>query len=250
MKISVCMASYNGAKFISNQISSILNQLGKNDELIISDDGSTDDTINIITSFNDNRILLLNHHKNSEKRKYIYPHYLVSANFENALNYCKGDIIFLSDQDDIWVDNKIEIMLPYFEDYNLVMSDCYVVDNQGNVLSNSFFKGKNISNGTLKNILRPIYQGCCIGFRRDVLNIALPFPPMMILHDTWLGILSEHVGKNIFIHEKLIYYRRHLENSSFVEGKSKNSIIFRVKYRIVLLYFILKRLICFKINRK
>lgn len=250
MKISVCMASYNGAKFINSQISSILMQLGEMDELIISDDGSTDDTINIIKSFNDNRIVLLNHQNNNKKRIHVYPHYLVSANFENALKNCKGDIIFLSDQDDIWVENKIEIMLPYFKDNNLVMSDCYVIDNEGKLLADSFFAGKSVTKGTLKNIIRPIYQGCCIGFRKDVLDIALPFPPKMILHDNWLGILSEHIGKNIFINEKLIFYRRHFENSSFIEGKSKNSIVFRVKYRIELLYLILKRSIQFKIKKR
>lgn len=249
MKISVCMASYNGAKFINSQISSILMQLGEKDELIISDDGSTDDTIKIIKSFNDDRIILLNHQNNNKKRKHVYPHYLVSANFENALKNCNGDIIFLSDQDDIWAENKIEIMLPYFKDYNLVMSDCYVIDNEGAILADSFFAGKNVTKGTLKNIMRPIYQGCCIGFRKDVLDIALPFPHKLILHDNWLGILSEHIGKNIFINEKLIFYRRHFENSSFIEGKSKNSIFFRVKYRIELLYLILKRLILFKIKK-
>lgn len=249
MKISVCMASYNGAKFINSQISSILMQLGDNDELIISDDGSTDDTIKIVNSFNDDRIILLNHKNNNKKRKKVYPHYLVSANFENALKKCSGDIIFLSDQDDIWVENKIQIMLPYFKENSLVMSDCYVVDNEGKVVADSFFEGKNVSKGTLKNIIRPIYQGCCIGFTKDVLEIALPFPSRMILHDNWLGILSEHIGKNIFINEKLIYYRRHSENSSFAEGKSKNTIFFRINYRIELLYLILKRSIQFKIKR-
>lgn len=248
MKISVCMATYNGSRYIREQISSILNQLNDKDELIISDDGSTDGTIDIINSFNDNRIVLLNHRRNNNVRKNIYPHYLVSSNFENALKSSSGDVIFLSDQDDIWVENKIELMLPYFKDYSLVMSDCFVIDNKGLVISDSFFKGKEYSEGTVRNVLRPIYQGCCVGFRRDVLDISLPFPKKVMLHDAWLGILSEHVGKNKFISDRLIYYRRHQDNSSFVEGKSKNSFIFRIKYRIELLYDILKRVIYFKLN--
>ena len=94
--VSVCMATYNGGKYIKEQIDSILGQLSNNDELIISDDNSTDDTVDIINRISDSRVRLF---FNKQKG--------YTNNFENALKQVRGDIIFLSDQDDIWMDNKV-----------------------------------------------------------------------------------------------------------------------------------------------
>lgn len=94
--ISVCMATYNGEEYIKEQLESILCQLGEMDEIIISDDGSTDNTLNIIESYNDSRIKI---HINTGKHGFVY-------NFENALQKAKGEYIFLSDQDDIWLPEK------------------------------------------------------------------------------------------------------------------------------------------------
>jgi glycosyltransferase involved in cell wall biosynthesis len=243
------MASYNGAKFISSQISSILKQLGNDDELIISDDGSSDNTIEIINSFDDERIILLNHTRNDKIRKKTYTHYLVSSNFENALQFCTGDIIFLADQDDIWIENKISNMMPFFETYSLVMSDCSILDQESTREQNSFFNEKIIlPRGLVKNIVKPIYHGCCLAFRREILNVALPFPEKMILHDSWIGILGENFGKVKFIDEKLVLYRRHFSNSSYATGKSKNSLFFQISYRARLFFQVVKRILSIKYN--
>lgn len=249
MKISVCIASYNGSKFIKTQIDSILKQLNKHDELVISDDGSTDGTIKIIESFKDDRIRLLHYTKNESLKKNTYSHYLVSSNFENSLKNSNGDIIFLSDQDDIWVEGKIKVMLLYLEKYSLVLSDCMVINENEEVFSHSFFGSIIIPRGLFKNISKPVYHGCCMGFRREILDIALPFPRKLILHDSWLGILAEQFGQVKFINDKLVLYRRHLNNSSFLEGKSKNSIFFRVKYRVVFFFQVMERLISVKLSR-
>ena len=121
--ISVCMASYNGEKFIKAQIGSILMQLGKDDELVISDDGSTDRTVEIIESYGDKRIRLLHHHKNLSiaKIRYSRNFYYTTENFENALRAAKGDFIFLSDQDDIWAENKITECMAVFSDADCIM---------------------------------------------------------------------------------------------------------------------------------
>ncbi|MBJ2126443.1 glycosyltransferase family 2 protein [Flavobacterium sp. IB48] len=247
--ISVCMASYNGGKYIKRQISSILKQLGENDELIISDDGSIDDTIEIIESFKDVRIVLLRHQKNESRRKKTYPHYLVSANYENALKHSKGQFIFLADQDDIWENNKIEIMMPYMNKHSAVMSNCSVINEMDEMVSNSFFKPIKLPRGLFQNISKPVYHGCCMAFNRDVLNIALPFPTQMILHDTWIGVLAESFGNVKFIDDKLVQYRRHLKNSSFAEGKSTNSLLFRIQYRMELFFQVSKRIISKKIKK-
>lgn len=246
MKISVCMASYNGAEFIIDQVSSILNQLSDNDELIISDDGSTDGTLELISSFNDNRIVVLNHHKSDIR--IVYPHYLVSSNFENALSYAKGDIIFLSDQDDIWLAGKVKVCIQNLKEYSLVMTNCSIVDTNNNIVSNSFFDSIIIPRGVFKNVIFPKYHGCCMAFRREILDLALPFPKKLILHDSWIGILAETFGSVKFIENNLVLYRRHLNNSSFAEGKSNNSFFFKIQYRIIFLLQIIKRMIVAKYN--
>ena len=148
-KISVAMATYNGEKYIKEQIDSILVNLEKNDELIISDDGSTDNTINIIKSYKDNRIILLNG-----------PRKGVKQNFANAISYATGKYIFLSDQDDIWMKNKVKKVLDVFdkEQAMLIVHDAIVFDNDTNkVIFNSFFKYRNSGSGVIKNIIKNTY---------------------------------------------------------------------------------------------
>ncbi len=112
-KISVCLASYNGALYIKEQIHSILSQLKDGDELIISDDSSTDNTVDIISQINDKRITILHH----ESVINLPTCQKVTSNFENALFAASGDVIFLSDQDDVWLDGKIDTMCSYLEKY-------------------------------------------------------------------------------------------------------------------------------------
>lgn len=129
--ITVCMATYNGEKYIEEQLESVLMQLHSNDEVIISDDGSGDSTVDLIRTFNDPRIRLL------VGNNFFSP----TQNFENALKYAKGDYIFLCDQDDVWLPDKVESMLQYLLQYDLVVSDCKVVDAELNVISQSFLWG-------------------------------------------------------------------------------------------------------------
>ena len=109
MKISVCLASYNGAQYIEEQLKSILPQLNPTDEVILSDDHSADNTVQLVQALNDPRIKLI---QNEGERGY-------TRNFENALNHATGDILFLSDQDDVWHDDKVKIMLKELEIFTL-----------------------------------------------------------------------------------------------------------------------------------
>jgi glycosyltransferase involved in cell wall biosynthesis len=202
--VSICLASYNGEKFIKEQIASILNQLAANDELIISDDNSTDNTLKVINSFQDTRIKLFF----NEKVKGPV------GNFENAISKANGDIIFLADQDDVWMPNKIKEHLELHRKYDLVMSDAVVVDENGNIIFESFFKARNSKKGVLNNLVKNSYIGCCISFNRKICNAALPFPPYIYMHDCWIGIIGELKGNVIFHEEKLIRYLRHSNNAS------------------------------------
>lgn len=231
--ISVCIPTYNGSKFIHEQLESIINQLEYNDEIIISDDSSTDDTINIIESFKDKRITIL---KNNKFRSPIF-------NLENALRQAKGDYIFLSDQDDIWHENKIAIMSSHLLNYNTVISDCILIDEENKEILPSFFKINDSKSGLFHNIIKNSYLGCCMAFDRRILEASLPFPEKIAMHDIWIGLISELVGKPLFIKERLISYRRHSDNFSPTSQKSKFNIWYKLKYRLVFAYYAIVRYI-------
>jgi len=229
-KISVCMATYNGGKFIHYQLESILKQIKNNDEVVIADDSSKDRTIEIIKKFNDNRIKLF------ENNKFYNPIY----NFEYALKHASGNIIFLADQDDIWCENKVEIISNCLIDYDLVVSDCEIIDENDNIIHDSFFKLRKSGKGFLKNFYKNSYLGCCMAFNRKILNIALPFPKNIPMHDWWIGMVSELYGKVYFFDEKLVKYRRHKTNKSPTTGQSNYSIFKKASFRISIMANLLK----------
>lgn len=203
--ISVCMATFNGEKYVVEQIESILKQLDVEDELIISDDGSTDNTINLIKLINDKRIKL-----------YFKNGYSYTENFENALKKAKGDYIFLSDQDDVWSPNKVQVCLNYLKEYDFVMSDATVVDENLKVINSSRNSYHFVKNGFLRNFIKTYYLGCCMAFKRNVLDFVLPFPTnsKLCLHDAWISLNAELFFKTKVIDEQLILYRRHSNNTS------------------------------------
>lgn len=229
--ISICMATYNGEKYLVEQIRSILLQLREVDEIVISDDGSFDTTIDIIQQFADKRIKLL-HNKN---HGIIY-------NFENALKYAKGDYIFLCDQDDIWLPSKIDEMILILQEYDLVVSDCIVVDKDRNVILRSYFRHLSSRKGFFKNLYRNSYLGCCMAFRRSVFDYALPFPKHIAMHDIWIGLSVELHGTSFFLEKPLSLYRRHGSNASPSSEKSNNTLFYKIKYRIYFLFYLLMRI--------
>ena len=241
--ISVCMATYNGARFIKEQIDSILCQLGSEDELIISDDGSTDGTLDIIASYEDERIKLLHHQKNPAfaKIKYSRNFYYATENFENALREAKGDYIFLSDQDDVWLPNKMEKMIAALKTADCAMSNFNVIDANGNLLKEHFYKKAPISRFFFVALLQYRFIGCCMAFRRAVLDFSLPFPSFLLAHDFWIGILAKKKFSFAFIEEPLLNYRRSSQNVSPSTEKSRNPISHRVCYRAKSALLVAKR---------
>ena len=220
------MATYNGANYIKEQVDSILMQLGVDDELIVSDDGSTDDTISILESYNDDRIKI--HTDNKRKG--------VVGNFENALKKSKGDYIFLSDQDDIWMDNKVELCLKELETYDMIMHDAKVIRN-GEIFINSYFSHRIYNPGYLNNIIRPCYLGCCMAFKRSLLCRVLPIPS--VSHDTYIGLIGDLYLKTKRIDNQLIYYRRHDNNASQVVEHNTKSIFARILTRLQIIFYTL-----------
>jgi glycosyltransferase involved in cell wall biosynthesis len=233
--ISVCVATYNGEKYIKEQLDSILIQISEIDEILISDDGSTDDTIAILESYKDIRIKV---YKNNFKNHI--------QNFEFLLFQAKGDFVFLSDQDDVWLKNKVEVSLSYLKKFDLILADCYIVDSDLNVIRDTiYFNEPRI--GLLKNFYKNIYTGCCLAFRKEVLKYALPFPAKINSHDTWLGLVCEMFFRVALIPEKLILFRRHGENfstnnskDSYITKKSHLSIFTILKSRLFLGLYLLR----------
>lgn len=236
------MASYNGAKYIKSQIDSILSQIGPEDELIISDDMSTDSTVDIISSFHDPRIKLLNYTRN---KKGLLPINLVTTNFENALRHAKGDIIFLCDQDDVWTQDKIKVSLRYLieEGYDYIVSDCYVTDKDLNITADTRFDGS-ITLNRWKALVSPTpYQGSCAAFKRAVLNKSLPFPDGIQSHDRWIGFIASFSFKYRILSEKLIYYRRHETTASTATSASTSSKKYKINTRLKYMFELIKRLV-------
>lgn len=230
--ISVCLATYNGEKYLREQVDSILAQLNPDDELIISDDGSTDSTLEILKSYSDRRIKV---HHNSIKHG-------VNANFENALRNAKGDYIFLSDQDDVWLPGKVQACIDALKDCTCIVHDAIVVDGKLNTTAPSFFTERKSGPGFWKNLYKNTYLGCCMAFRREVLDYALPYPASLpIFQEGWIAMLAELNGKVKFIDFKGILFRRHDSNTSCTARKSDKSFTQMLSYRFKLLKLIAKR---------
>lgn len=222
IRFSVAMATYNGEKYIKEQLDSILKQLNSNDEIIISDDGSTDNTINLIKSYNDKRIKIIPGPKKG-----------IIKNFENAISNCNGKYIVLSDQDDIWLDNKIETLLKYFEKYDCILHDCFIVNSDNSkIIFPSFFEFRNSKIGIFRNIMKNSYIGCCMAFKSDFKKYILPIPTNIEMHDQWIGLCCEKFGNVCFIKEKLINYRRHKDTATNLKH---NSLLRMIKNRFNLI---------------
>lgn len=244
--ISVCIPTYNGEKFIYQQIISILSQINSDDEIIISDDGSTDKTLDIIKSFNDDRLKIF--YNNKIKSKYSFN--LTTQNLQNALLKARGEIIFLADQDDVWIDNKIERCINYLKNgYDLILHDCAIVDQNNNLIDKSYFKLNNSTPGIFNNIVKNSYLGCCMAINKKVLDYALPFPKD-IPHDIWIGLIAEEFTKVKFLQEILINYRRHGNNLSASGEKSSNTLLFKIKYRAIILREFINRSLQLKIHNR
>ncbi len=244
--ISVCIPTYNGAVYIKEQLLSILSQLSSNDEIIISDDESTDDTLAIIKSLNDSRIKVYVHKKTKSRFKSDF----TTHNVENALLKSSGDIIFLSDQDDLWINDKVKIMMDKLIDFDLILSDCQIVNSQLKNISSSYFEINNSKPGVINNIIKNSYLGCCMAFRRRVLEYALPFPVTGVAHDIWLGLIAETTGKVCFINSITLLYRRHEWTVTQSGKKSNTSLMFKVLYRYRIIKSLIGRILYLRLIKK
>lgn len=220
--ISVCIATYNGARYIAEQLASILKQLSAEDEVVVSDDGSTDGTIDIVRSLNDRRIRIVDGPRRHSP----------TLNFEWALRNAKGEYIFLADQDDVWLEGKVTRCVEELQMCDCVVSDARVTDSLLNTTSESLFQLMHVRRGRLSNLLwRNGYTGCCMAFKREVLSKALPFPTDIPMHDIWIGNVAAFCGSLHFINDRLLLFRRHDAAASCNGKRSTYSLWQKLSFR-------------------
>lgn len=229
--ISVALAAYNGENYIEDQIRSILSQLSHTDEIIISDDNPGHATERIVRRMmeEDGRIVYV-----EGKSKGVV------ANFANAIRYTHGDKIFLCDQDDIWLPEKVKRCMEEFDKgADLILHNCYVTDEQLKITDYSFFSSRGSKKGVVRNIVKNSYMGCCMAFDRKLLRHILPIPAGIPMHDQWIGIIGEIYGKVALIDMPLIYYRVHGDNVT--AGRKKASRLQRIRWRDALIRKLIAR---------
>lgn len=233
---TVCVITYNGEKYIKEQLSSIIKQLNNDDEIIVSDNGSTDKTLEIIKSFNDTRIKIYLYKSENTNYSGIWKTcYDVGRNAENAIKHAKGDYIFLADQDDIWIEGKLATCIEYLKEKDLVITNHTTVDADLIPL-NKMEPGVLLQPTILNTLLKTQFLGCCMAFRKSLLSHILPFPKEPLMHDIWIGLMALKYGEIGIIQDSYLLYRRHSKNTSTnIEKKSENPISFKILYRFLLI---------------
>lgn len=229
-EISVVLATYNGERFLKEQLESILTQLRDNDELIISDDGSSDKTVEIIKEFQK---------KYPHIKLYQGPSRGFIRNFEFLISKAKNKIIFISDQDDIWESTKVEKILEDFRihpDVWVVLHDAYYINADGGKIGGSIFEDRNTNYGFIRNVLKSGYYGCCMAINSDIRQYILPFPDYIMSYDQCIGLYAEFYKKVYIEKHKLIFHRLHNSNQSSVRNIS-----YKVMFRVHLIKYVLQK---------
>jgi glycosyltransferase involved in cell wall biosynthesis len=219
MEISIAMTTYNGEKYLSEQLESFLIQEIKPDELIVCDDGSTDKTLEILNNFSKKAPFDVRIYKNKTNLGY-------SKNFEKAILLCSGDLIFLSDQDDVWFKNKIKEVLhnaKLYPNKKIFIHDAYITHSNLKPTGQSNYDKLKAENKSSKDFT----TGCLTTIKKEVVNILFPLPNTE-KHDIWINKFGYYTKNRIIILEKLQYWRRHKNNTSDTTADKLNKVQFLI----------------------
>ena len=217
------MGVYNGARYLPEQLDSIIAMMSPQDELIISYDVSTDNTWDIINEYAQR-----------------YPHILVvrnpgeagvTSNFNNALKYASGRYFVPSDQDDVWINNKLERMICFMEETgaSVAWHNSYMCDASLNILPKTLYDLRGKSLGVLRNFIKPTFMGCCMIFRAEYMPLVQHVKIMPDSTDHWYGLVCMKYGKVALLDEILLKHRLH-ENNVTPTKRRKLSKIIRGRY--------------------
>lgn len=206
VRISIAMATYNGANFLQEQLDSFLSQTRQPDELVVCDDGSTDGTVSILENFSRNAPFDVLIYRNDTNLGY-------TKNFEKALSICSGDIIFLSDQDDVWFKEKVERVTREFLTNPI---PCAIINDAEIVRKDLTPTGLTVAGQlvTAGMDIEDLLLGCCIAIRRTMLPLIFPIPSHIHGHDGWINALVRVLHCRFFVPDVLQFYRRHESNTS------------------------------------
>lgn len=205
--VSVCMATYNGARFVGRQLESILAELGPGDEVVVVDDRSRDGTVGIIDAIGDPRIRC---HANDTNRREVY-------SFGRAMGLARKDVIFLSDQDDMWIPGRVGWMTEALLESgaSLVATNFEWMNDEEQPL-NIRIDGVSAvdSRRHAKNIWdifigRTTYYGCAMAFRRELNRLLLPIPRMVESHDLWIALAGNLIGQTVHLDAATLRKRQH-----------------------------------------
>ncbi|MCC3276974.1 glycosyltransferase [Arthrobacter sp. zg-Y20] len=219
-RVSVCMAAYNGAEHIREQIDSILSELGPGDELVVVDDASTDKTRDVVSGVGDSRIRLI---PSSVNRGYV-------RTFEAALAHSRGEYVFLSDQDDVWIPGRVQRMVDALQDAEVVASNFSFFGQQPRAIESirlrSADSGRRWANLFALWVGYRPYYGCSMAMRSSVLSLILPFPGFLTeTHDQWIAMVANLAGTMHHVEEDTLRRRLHEANTSPKQWRSLRRIL-------------------------
>ena len=202
--VSIAMTTYNGEKYLKEQLDSIYAQTYKHIEVVVTDDGSTDNTVSILEGYANT--YGLRYYINKKRLGYV-------KNFEKAISLCQGAYIALSDQDDIWYEERLEMYMKHIQDADLVFSEDELIDENGNSLG---FLLENVQKVEVSDY-RMFFYNCHIYghsmlFRKELVNKIVPIPD--IGYDAWIAIVAAKYGKVKFLDRVLTKYRQHFDSVS------------------------------------
>ncbi len=229
--ISIGLATYNGEKYLAEQLDSIFSQTYKNIEVVVTDDGSTDKTVEILEIYA--KAYGLKYFVNEKNIGFV-------KNFEKVISLCTGEYIALADQDDVWKKDKLMMLYNNIGDAILIHSDAELIDASGRRLSSSYTKAANkvLRKNSFEYFFNNDVTGCTVLFKKKLLHSLLPFPQNVLVHDWWLAICACKNGDIKYLDEPLIFYRQHEHNQIGAANTSRvHSHILRAKaYEKTLLF--------------
>ncbi|RMC99279.1 glycosyltransferase family 2 protein [Aquitalea palustris] len=208
--VSIIVATYNGEKYLAQQLESIRQQTYSNIEIIFQDDVSSDSTVAIAKQVADPRIHI---RINPSNMGFV-------RNFEEGLKAAKGDYIALCDQDDIWEANKIERLLEHIGDADLIHSNCSLIDENGQFINRIWKVNERPSSSLAELLFFNKITGCTAIIRRKILLRALPFPDGIAYHDWWLALCAAQGNGVRFLDEALVRYRQHANQDTGANQKA------------------------------
>ena len=234
MKISIALCTYNGAKYLSEQLKSLKEQTLKADEVVICDDNSSDNTVNVINEYK---------YKLNVKLTVNKINLGVTKNFEQAISLCEGDIIFLCDQDDVWHQDKIKIMSNRMVDETIGLCYCNGIvadENLKQIGSHTLWGTSELvkvdfNKFSVYNLINYCYfTGMALCFRASLKQYFMPLSKNAV-HDEWIAFIISFVAKIAFVKEELVIYRQHSNQQIGINSIKSSKEIWRLLrgYKII-----------------